>query len=58
MANLEVEFVCKVQVPQEDWIDFLIHHPDIFATNYCGYWMRGIEVDGCSGWLCWSPAWV
>lgn len=52
MATIKVEV--EVEVPEEDWILFLIQHPDIFGRNYCGYWLRGVEHDPKLGWLCWE----
>ena len=40
-------------IPQEDWIDYLVKYPDIFSTNYCGYWARGVEQND-TGWLVWE----
>jgi len=35
--------------------DFLLHHPDVFGTNYIGYWAYGIPLRDpnyrVSGWL-------
>lgn len=44
----------QIEVPQEDWIDYLTKYPDIFSGDYCGYWMRGVERDDKLGWLCWE----
>jgi len=47
--------IVEVEVPVENWIDYLTKHPDIFGTpHYCGYWMRGVERDDELGWLCWE----
>lgn len=43
----------EVEILVEDWIDFLTCHSDIFGTNHCGYWARGIESDA-TGWLVWE----
>ncbi len=49
--TVKVEF--EVQVPKQDWIEYLTQCSDMFRTNYCGYWMRGIEHTRDRGWLCW-----
>jgi hypothetical protein len=36
------------------WIAYLTHYPDIFAGNYVGYWLRGVENLPELGWLCWE----
>jgi len=36
------------------WIAYLTHYPDIFASNYVGYWLRGVENLPDLGWLCWE----
>lgn len=47
--NAKVEFEVKVN---PDWIDLLINHNDMFMTNYCGYWLSGMERDrNGGGWL-------
>jgi hypothetical protein len=35
----------------EDWISYLTKHGDIFQSQYCGYWMFGMEKSK-TGWLC------
>lgn len=35
----------------EDWVDLIVHHDDIFYTNYCGYWARGMVYTKKLGWL-------
>lgn len=44
----------EVQVPVQDWIEYLCSYPDIFGLDYCGYWARGIEMDAELGWLIWE----
>ncbi len=41
-----------IEVP-EDWIEFLVRYSDLFGSNYCGYWLRGIEHDS-DGWIAWE----
>lgn len=48
-----VEVTVTVTV-DEDWIEFLTKHPDIFGRDYCGYWLRGVEHDDERGWLVWE----
>ncbi len=33
----------EIEVPQEDWIDYLTKHNDIFMSSYCGYWLHGVS---------------
>ena len=49
-ATAEVE----VNVPREDWIDYLTKEVDIFMRGYCGYWLRGVKRDEKLGWLVWE----
>jgi len=39
-------------VVDEEWIEFVVYNSDIFRTNYCGYWLYGVEYDDDLGWLC------
>jgi hypothetical protein len=48
-----VSVTFELKVPVSTWIDYLTKSFDIFQTNYCGYWLRGIDKDE-SGWLCWE----
>lgn len=52
--KIKVKFELEVEVPQEEWIDFLTQYRDIFARNYCGYWLRAVEWDSKLGWLVWE----
>jgi hypothetical protein len=52
--HIEIEMTIKVKVPKEGWIDYLTKNIDIFMTNYCGYWMRGVRHASEMGWLCWE----
>ncbi len=52
--NTKMKISLEVDVPEEDWIDFLTKHNDIFSRNYSGYWLRGVEHDPYLGWLCWE----
>lgn len=33
------------------WIEYCTHYNDLFYTNRCGYWMRGIDHTNKRGWL-------
>ena len=41
-----------VEQDRAEWRDFLTH-TDIFATDYCGYWLRGVIKKG-KDWLVWE----
>lgn len=41
----------SAQLCEEEWLKFILDFDDIFMTNYCGYWMRGMEWDKKLGWL-------
>ena len=43
-----------IEVPREDWIDYLTQCNDIFKSVYCGYWLRGVERTKARGWLVWE----
>lgn len=52
-ATLTVKGAFDVEVPVENWIDYLTQHNDIFGTTYyCGYWMRSVEWNAEQGHLC------
>lgn len=36
------------------WIEFITQSTDIFMRGYCGYWLRGVELDLSRGWLAWE----
>lgn len=44
----------EVDVPVEDWIDYLTKCTDIFGRDYIGYWARGVERRDDLGWLVWE----
>lgn len=50
----KIKFEVEVNVPEEDWIEFVTSSRDIFQQNYCGYWLRGIKQDSELGWLVWE----
>lgn len=52
--TLKVEVKYEVNVPIEDWINFLTQYNDIFRSDYCGYWLRGVKRDETLGWLVWE----
>lgn len=33
------------------WIEYCTQYSDLFYTNRCGYWMRGVERTKARGWL-------
>lgn len=43
----------EVEVPQEDWIDYVTKEVDIFMTGYIGYWGRGYPVEVRGEQVCW-----
>jgi hypothetical protein len=43
-----------VDVPGNDWIEYLTKYTDIFGQDYCGYWARGVARDPDKGWLVWE----
>lgn len=45
MITIEVEV-------DEQWIEFAVYNNDLLRTNYCGYWLFGVEFDDNLGWLC------
>ena len=53
-TTVKVKMECEVEVPVKDWIEFLTQNNDIFMSNYCGYWMRGVDQDDEYGWLVWE----
>ena len=36
-----------------DWVEFVTKGTDIFSTDHCGYWLRGV-AHGTMGWLGWE----
>lgn len=34
------------------WIEYCTEYNDLFYTNRCGYWLRGIDRHSKRGWLC------
>lgn len=50
LATLTME----IKIPQEDWVDYLTQDSEIFNSNYCGYWARGVDHDPYIGWLIWE----
>jgi hypothetical protein len=50
----EIEVTFKIKV-DDDLVDMILNHPDVFMTSYSGYWARGIKCGtGAShprGWL-------
>ncbi len=51
--SLELTVSIKVKV-DPDWVDYCVRAPDLFMTDYCGYWMAGMEQDNELGWLCYE----
>lgn len=51
---LETTLTQAIEVPREEWIDYLTKEVDIFMTGYCGYWLRGVEKTKARGWLVWE----
>lgn len=49
----KVEVTLSLEVPN-NWIEFVTKDSDIFMTNYCGYWIFGMEQDDKLGWLCYQ----
>jgi len=43
----------ELKVDKEDWREFVVQYEDLFRTDHCGYWLRGIE-HGPDGWLAWE----
>ena len=44
--TVEVEIIVD-----EEWINFVTMHNDIFMTDHCGYWLSGMEQEDDLGWL-------
>lgn len=38
---------------KKDWRELVVKHNDLFRTDHCGYWLRGVE-HGLQGWLAWE----
>lgn len=52
----EGKYSMIVEVPVEvpaDWFEYCFAS-DLFYTNRCGYWMRGVAFDSALGWLAWE----
>jgi hypothetical protein len=48
------EFVREILATQRaDWIEFVTQFNDLFRSDHCGYWLRGVE-HGPQGWLAWE----
>ena len=41
---------CEIEI-DDYWIEYVTSYSDLFGTQYCGYWMYGIEHDSQRGWL-------
>jgi hypothetical protein len=53
----EEERTIKVEVSvvvDQDWIEFCTQYNELFSTNYCGYWLGGVEYSDKLGWLAWE----
>lgn len=51
--KVTVKVEVEIEVPYEDWIQYLTECTDIFMSGYCGQWLRGVDRDE-TGWLTWE----
>ena len=38
---------------QQQWADMVLKSNELFQTDYCGYWLRGVQHNA-AGWLVWE----
>lgn len=46
--TVAVSITCTVD---PGWIEFCSQTTDLFLTDHCGYWLRGVDRDDALGWL-------
>lgn len=49
-SDSTIEVTIRIPV-DEDWVELLTQHSDIFRRDHCGYWLRGIKRRDDLGWL-------
>ena len=43
----------SLEIEKKDWIELVTKYNDLFRTDHCGYWLRGVERNA-DGWLVWE----
>ena len=43
----------ELKTDKEEWTEFVVQFNDLFRSDHCGYWLRGVE-HGPQGWLAWE----
>lgn len=44
----------EVRESLADWTELVTKYVDLFRSDHCGYWLRGMNHDNRRGWLAWE----
>ena len=44
----------ELKADKEAWTELVVKCNDLFRTDHCGYWLRGVKHVRLLGWLAWE----